>query len=498
MKMKKPSNRRLKSLLAIATILWLIPTSIYFSNVQILAIGANPPPWEPWSISGEQKLVVICSEFSDVSHSMNSSTIKNRLDKISEYYSDMSSGRITFNITFYGDHWERLNNTMAYYGNGTYDEDNNGYEFLKDSLKAWEKFVNYSNYDHLLVIHAGEDQSSNVNNTDLLWRHCLSNFAHNAKITVSTNTNTYDFWGLAYDSEFEEWGLIAHEIGHSLGLPDLYIENETRPMDHLSLMARGDRNGSPEGTTPSALDGFSMYMLGWAQPNLINLSYEEEMIEINSSKAGPPNLLLIPLTESTYYLVQVREKTGYDEFTVDSNSLEILLVNVDRQSKSGIVTLPENGLLTEGKVFSDTSSGVFLKFISFDSSSHSVTVGFSSNMFFVDMDFPVTVQSSSPVTGSIRIYDGNDVAAAFLNFTLSIDGEEEYYLTDTYGFVTVDLGILSTGTHIIQVSSSHLMAGELEKNIEIVEAPIPFETILLIITAGLLVLFILIVLLKRN
>ena len=106
------------------------------------------------------------------------------------------------------------------------------------------------------------------------------------------------------------------------------------------------------------------------------------------------------------------------------------LVNVDRPSNGVIVDVSLNGVLTEGKIFSDVSGGVFLKFISFDPSSHSAIVGFSSNMFFVDMDFPQIVQSSSPVSGSVRIYDGNNNSVPFLNFTLSVDGKQNKFTTE--------------------------------------------------------------------
>ena len=124
---------------------------------------------------------------------------------------------------------------------------------------------------------------------------------------VTTDRGSYGFWGLAYDSEFEEWGLMAHEFGHSLGLPDLYVENRSLGIDSLSLMARGDRNGNPEGTSPAGLDAFSIYLLGWLNPTLIILNSTKDIVEMNSSASGSPTVFKVSLSDSEYYLIEIRK-----------------------------------------------------------------------------------------------------------------------------------------------------------------------------------------------
>jgi len=64
--------------------------------------------------------------------------------------------------------------------------------------------VNFSDYEYLSIIHAGQDQSSNENVTQLLWRQNYGFLGRTSKRTVWVGSKNYSFWGLAYDSEFEE------------------------------------------------------------------------------------------------------------------------------------------------------------------------------------------------------------------------------------------------------------------------------------------------------
>jgi len=84
-------------------------------NFQASATDVGPPPWRPWNVTGIQRLVVVCTEFLDVTHSVDSLTIRNRLYEMATYFYTVSSGQISVDLTVY-DHWERLNKTMQYYG----------------------------------------------------------------------------------------------------------------------------------------------------------------------------------------------------------------------------------------------------------------------------------------------------------------------------------------------------------------------------------------------
>lgn len=438
-------------------------------NPSVYAKLQSPTPWKPWNVAGLQKLVVVCVEFLDITHSTDASIIQSRLSIMSEYFCNVSFGRISVDVTFYSDHWEQLDNTMEYYGQDideTYDA--NGWQFITDSVKAWDKFVDFSDYDSLLVIHAGEDQSSYPEMTELLWRQNYCNLGRTSKKTVRVNSEEYTFWGLAYDSEFEEWGLIAHEFGHSLGLPDLYVANKSLNFDRLSLMALGDRNGDPEGTCPAPLDGFSMHLLNWLNPTTITLNSTEDIVEMKPISYNSATLLKIPLSESEYYLVEVREKLGYDNYTVSFTSVIVYIINEMKESAEGIATALDGGIVTEGSIYSDTARNLFVSFISFNSSTHLATVGLSAKLFFVDIDVPDSVECFKPAVGKVQVFDIRNNPAPGIQLNISI-GENHgiHLITDSEGRADFqfEFGINEMGNRCVKIFSPYMLAGENEKEI---------------------------------
>lgn len=443
-----------------------------WENPKVYAKLGNPPPWCPWTVTGMHKLVVVCVEFSNVVHSTDASTIRTRVNTVAEYFHNSSFGRISINVTFFGDHWERLNNTMEYYGqdaNGTHDV--HGENFIADSIEAWNNFVNFSEYDCLLVIHAGEDQSSHPETTELLWRQNYCNLGRASKRAISVNGREHRFWGMAYDSEFEEWGLIAHEFGHSLGLPDLYIENESLAFDGFSLMARGDRNGVPEGTCPAPLDGFSMHLLGWSNLTTVTLNSTEDVVKMKPLGCSSATLLKIPLSESEYYLVEVREKAGNDKYTVSSTSVIVYIIDEMKESKKGIATVLTDGVVTEGSTYSDAARNVFVSFISFNSSEHLAIVAFSAQLFFVDVDLSDSVECFLTATVKIHVFDSSNNPVVGVPLSISI-GENHHIqlLTDSRGQAEFQFrfGFNELGTRHIKISSPYMLAGEKEKEILVV------------------------------
>jgi len=425
-----------------------------------------PPPWFPWNVNGTQRLIVICTEFSDVSHLTNTSTIQTRLSNMATYFHNVSLGKMSIDFTFFGDEWMRLNNTMRYYGQGSGKSDSHGWDFIVDSVKAWEKYVNFSDYEYLTVIHAGEDQSSYPNQTELLWRQNYCNLGRSSMLTVWTSKGHYDFWGLAYDSEFEEWGLLAHEFAHGLGLPDLYVENASLGIDKLSLMARGDRNGVPEGSCPAPLDAFSMYMLGWLNPVPINLNSTEDIVEMNSSALGSPTVFKVSLSDSEYYLIEVREKSGSDNYTLSSTSVIVYIVNNMKESADGIVDVLNGGVVVYGGFYSDIARSVCVSFVSFNSSTHIARVGLSTQLFFIRIDLPDGIDWFSTITGKIQVFDGNDnpVRYALLNITVD-ENMSILRVTDENGEATFELSFKELGNHTIRVTSPSILAGETERTI---------------------------------
>jgi M6 family metalloprotease-like protein len=411
---------------------------------------------------------------------------------MAEYFHDISLGKIWIDFTFFGDKWIRLNNTMEYYGQGDWNDDFHGWTFVVDSVGAWENFVNLSDYDSLMIVHAGDDQASHTNETWLLWSQNFCNLGRTSKTNVTVDGHTYSFWGIAYVSEYDEYGMFSHEFGHSLGLPDLYVENKTEAFDGLSLMADGCWNGFPQATKPAPLDCFSLYILGWVDPSVVELNSTEEIFEMKSLGSSDPSVLKVPLSDTEYYLIEVREKSGYDEYTVPSTSVVVYLIDEMKKSATGIATLLNGGRISVGSVFSDVARGVYVSFVSFNSSTHVAKVGLSSQLFFVRIDIPDSIGCISTVLGKVQVLDANNNPAQYAEVNVTIDENMPLTLvTDENGNANFQLrfGPNELGNHTVRVTSVSILAGETEKTIV---AIFPWESmavVLLSITLMAIIIF---------
>ena len=124
----------------------------------------------------------------------------------------------------------------------------------------------------------------------------------------------------------EHVGVLTHELGHYLGLPDMYNtgddENtnwEAYDMNYLSLMNNGSYGVDPNGNLrPFSLDMWSRVKLGWVKAVDCGKTASDGIMNIAGSldaNAGetPVALRFETTNEGEYYLVENRRFTSWDE-----------------------------------------------------------------------------------------------------------------------------------------------------------------------------------------
>jgi len=111
-------------------------------------------------------------------------------------------------------------------------------------------------------------------------------------------------------------GIVLHEYGHHLGLPDLYDPaHPTRPaVGNFGLMGTGAYNSS--GRLPSEPIGWSKYYLGWDDAFEINSDTTGVELSAMEGVGSGNRLLRIPISSSEYYLLEnrVRDRDFDGEF----------------------------------------------------------------------------------------------------------------------------------------------------------------------------------------
>jgi immune inhibitor A len=207
-----------------------------------------------------------------------------------QYYEQQSGGSYSVEGEVAG--WYTASKPAAAYGGNDPQPDGNDVDargLVKEALAAatadpnvniadydqWDRYDldGDGNYleadglvDHLMIIHSGvgEEAGGGSLGSDAIWSHRWNlGGVHALRGTQAT----VPYWGgmmAAYDYTIEPEdgavGVMAHEFGHDLGLPDEYdtqYSGAGEPVSYWSIMSSGSWAGDIPGTMPT---GFSPYM----------------------------------------------------------------------------------------------------------------------------------------------------------------------------------------------------------------------------------------------
>jgi immune inhibitor A len=143
--------------------------------------------------------------------------------------------------------------------------------------------------DHVIIVHAGVDQSDGggAQGTYALWAN--SNVVDQATGGYAFGKTGYKVANVTYQPESAETGVIAHEFGHDLGLPDLYDSVQTSDPDtgFWDIMSSGSRSGRLNGILPTNMGAWSKYVLGWLNPKVLDYGGAKTTVTLGQASSPP-------------------------------------------------------------------------------------------------------------------------------------------------------------------------------------------------------------------
>ncbi len=256
-----------------------------------------------------------------------------------DFYQEISYGQFLPQGDIYD--WEVAPEDHDYYAYSNPDGYSHVLELVRAMVDSAEaNGMDWSQYDNdgdgyveaLTIIHAGPgaEQGDHSN----IWSHRWSLSAAGLQVQYDgVWINDYSINPEIQSGNIVAIGVISHEFGHILGLPDLYdTDYSSSGAGKLALMASGSWGTSGNSPWyPSAMNAWSKTEMGWT--NVITLTADQTGIPIEQSYTSNTIYQVNHTTDdSEYWLIENRQKRGTD---VLMPSAGLLFWHIDTEKTSG-------------------------------------------------------------------------------------------------------------------------------------------------------------------
>lgn len=303
----------------------------------------------------QARVLVIPVEFKDL-HGPGSPQALAKASGLEDYWEEVSYGALELEVEVLST-WVELDRSYLSYARDVEGIDDGSCQLVWDTLKKADPLADFSEYDYVMIMHAGEDQAITHDEDDFWSRtvYCGS---------WKTGDGVFSRM-VSIISRGDPLGVWAHEFGHLLGLPDLYnverLEERDNFVGRWGLMAEGSWNGPPgaRGSVPAGLLSWGRIKLGWMTGDavvVVENGEERTLTLVPLEKAEGLRAVKLPLNGRQYLLVEARRKLGYDAYLPGEGVL-ILQVNEGKESGKGIVVvIPPEGHGLDDAAFSPGQS----------------------------------------------------------------------------------------------------------------------------------------------
>lgn len=233
---------------------------------------------------GKLNMTVLFVDFDDVPATRSVDSVFSIINPIApEFYEEISYGRLELKLTPHFE-WLRLSQPSAHYGAGIYEFLPHR-EFIQEAVDLVGDKVDFSETDVVLVMSNPDAEAIALGPVFKSLDAEYQIKATGASISVGI-TSGYDL---------NHWGglWLAHETGHTLGLPDLYDfegENQLRSVGIFGIM------GTQAGNAPGFF-AFERWVLGWIDDHQI-ICHEngETVVELEAiEKVGGTKSIIVPI-----------------------------------------------------------------------------------------------------------------------------------------------------------------------------------------------------------
>lgn len=294
---------------------------------------------------GEQKVIVIIVDFPDVKPTLSKEQIYNKVFVDTDnYFRDVSYGKmwLTGNIT--GPYL--LPHPISDYNFSIHNIDADKTKvraLVTDAVNAADGDVNFSQYSHVMIVVGASYHQF----TGGVFAALPGLLGLSGKEKVVTKSGQVITSAAGFS---EDWPEFTHDTMHMLGgviggnrvAPDLYdqdLQNTGTFSSAIIHMGYWDmlsyhfyKPGLPQ-TGPSS---WTKMRLGWIDPSKVAMVSPGQTTTVTLDPLGSATsstmVIKIPLTSDTFYLVENRQRVGFDQYGPSSG---VLILYADDGYKEG-------------------------------------------------------------------------------------------------------------------------------------------------------------------
>lgn len=289
--------------------------------------------------------LTILTEFSDVKLSTSENDWNNfwyddNNNSVSSYYTKMSNGFLEFQPA--NDSFGEKNNGIVKitldmeHPNCTAENPEainyDTFNLFEKIITRADKYIDFSEYDKdnnliispdeldIVIITAGYEESyyrpiesKAVSGVQIIEADYV--YSDNVYLDTYVLSGELMYNSETFQDEISSIGIVCHELGHQLGLPDLYdTDYSSSGLEFHALMASGSSLYVPnyiEGTIPAPMTAWSRIQVNFIEPIEIKKSGKYTLYAQSSDKY---NILKIPtLNPKEYFLLENRQIEGFGE-----------------------------------------------------------------------------------------------------------------------------------------------------------------------------------------
>lgn len=287
--------------------------------------------------SQNQNVLVILTEFRDTKLKTTMDDWKEYFfsptHSVGKYYKDVSNGLLTLLPAEESyDENDGIVKVLLDYNHPNYgDKIEKQYTITRDSIAKADEFIDFEKYD--------TNYNGYIDSNELIIVNVVSGYEYDKSITIKSvkghrgyisEGNTIfddidvDSYALIGEMHYDSYhkgnpymatiAVGAHEMGHLIGLPDLYdTDLSSSGIGHFGLMGYGVSEyskGEKPGDSPLELSPWSRIKLGFTVPKVVGSS---GIYEVYSKGSGKYNILKVPINDNEYFLIENRDFTRYDK-----------------------------------------------------------------------------------------------------------------------------------------------------------------------------------------